>query len=431
MRILFISPNRLDLIAPPLPLGLASVVAAVEPEHEVKVLDFMFAADPLAEVRRVVGEWQPELLALSLRNLDNQDMRDPITYFPDDREVISLLRSISSAPIMVGGAAFSIVPQELMAYLEADWGLVGEGEEALVTFLRAWGSQEVEEVPGLVWRQGDSWRLNPPQRVENLEHLAVPALEYFTPRLYEEAQGNAKLPGMIPVQTRRGCPMRCTYCTTPRLEGRHIRAWPPERVAAWLRDWHERWGLTRFYFVDNIFNHPLDYARHLCQAIEDLRLPLEWGCLINPAFPDRELFRMIRRAGCTMVQVGNESGSDLMLSNLGKGFGKEKVELTLKLLQEEGLPYSCFLMMGSPGETPETVQESVALLEQYQPEMVNLTVGVRIHPGLPLYWQALEEGVVSPEDNLLWPHFYLAPAIKEWIWGYLAEVAARHPNWIF
>jgi len=182
--------------------------------------------------------------------------------------------------------------------------------------------------------------------------------------------------------------------------------------------------------VDNIFNHPPDYARRLTLAIKDLHLPLEWACLINPAFPDPELFHLLRESGMVMAQVGNESGSQLILTNLGKRFGRQQVELTLKLLQEEDLPFSCFLMMGGPGETPDTVQESVELLEQYRPRLVNLRSGIRIHPGLPLHRRALAEGLVSPEDNLLWPKFYLAPAIREWIWPYLEEVTARHPNWI-
>ena len=249
--------------------------------------------------------------------------------------------------------------------------------------------------------------------------LPRPALEHFTPRLYEETPGSAGLPGLIPVQSRRGCPMKCVYCTTPRLEGAATRAWAPEQVASWLAHWHEQWGLTRFYFVDNIFNCPPAYGRRLCRAIKELRLPLDWSCLINPAFPDPELFHLIRAAGGAMVQVGNESGSELVLTGLGKGFDRNQVELTLKLLEAADLPYTCFLLLGGPGETPETVQESVAFLERYEPKMVNLKVGIRIHPGLPLHRLALAEGVVRPADNLLWPRFYLAPAIREWIWDYL------------
>jgi radical SAM superfamily enzyme YgiQ (UPF0313 family) len=431
MRILFISPNRLRLVVPPLPLGLASVVATVQDRHEVRVLDFMFAVDPMADLRQAVAEFQPQVIALTLRNLDNQDSRNSICFFPEVKDLIDRLRGMTSAPLVIGGAGFSIVPLALMDYLGADFGIVGEGEEGFAAFLAAWQSRNWAMVPGLVWRSGQLWVMNPLARIMDLESLPPPALEYFTPRVYQEAEGSAKLPGMVPVQSRRGCPMQCIYCTTPWLEGAQVRAWPPAVVAAWLAGWHERWGLTRFYFVDNMFNYPLEYARNLCLAIKDLKLPLEWGCLINPAFPDPELFHLIREAGGGMAQVGNESGSELVLTTLGKGFGREQVELTLRLLKEAELPFSCFLMMGGPGETLDTVQESVALLEQYEPRLVNLTVGIRIYPGVPLHRLAVAEGMAAPDDPLLWPKFYLAPAIRGWIWGYLEEVTARHPNWIF
>jgi radical SAM superfamily enzyme YgiQ (UPF0313 family) len=432
MRILFISPNRLRLVVPPLPLGLASVVAAVVEEHQVQVLDFMFAADPLGEARRVVTAFSPEIIALSLRNIDNQDSRHPESFVGEVKDLVALLRELSAAPIVVGGAGFSILPREFMEYLGADFGVAGEGEAAFRDFLSAYaGARDWEKVSGLVWPQGAEWRLNPVQRVADLQSLAPPALEYFTPNLYQEAIGSAKLPGMVPVQTRRGCPMKCIYCTTPLLEGRRFRSWEPGQVAAWLAAWHKKWGLTRFYFVDNLFNCPPAYAKGLCRAIMDLNLPLEWGALINPAAPDRELFRLCREAGGVFMQVGNESGSELVLTKLGKGFGRRQVELTFRLMEEEGLAYSCFLMLGGPGETRETVAESVALLAQYRPQMVNLTVGIRIYPGLALHRLAIEEGLLAPGDNLLQPRFYLAPALKDWIWEYLAGVMAQHPNWIF
>jgi radical SAM superfamily enzyme YgiQ (UPF0313 family) len=431
LRVLFISPNQLRLVVAPLPLGLASVVAALPPEHDVAVLDFMFLEDPLAEMGRTVASFKPEIIGISVRNIDNQDSRAPISYFPEIKDLVLRLRDLTGAPIILGGPGFSIMPREFMEYTAADFGLAGEGEEALPTFLAARAAASWEQVPGLLWRQGGALRANPPHRVSDLHRLPRPALDYFTPNLYEEAQGSAKLPGMIPVQSRRGCPMRCIYCTTPRLEGRKARTWAPEQVASWLAAWHQKWGLTRFYFVDNMFNYPPEHGKALCQAIQDLHLPLEWSCLINPAFPDRELFHLIRAAGGTMVQVGNESGSELVLRHLGKGFGLEQVELTLSMLHEAGLPFNCFLLLGGPGETPETVRQGVALLEKHQPRMVNLTVGIRIHPGLPMHRIALAEGVVTPADNLLWPHFYLAPAVKDWIWEFLAEVTTRHPNWIF
>ena len=123
-----------------------------------------------------------------------------------------------------------------------------------------------------------------------------------------------------------------------------------------------------------------------------------------------------------MVQVGNESGSELVLSNLGKGFGREQVEATLSLLSAGGAAFHLLSCCWEGRERPRRrSRESVALLEKYQPRLVNLTVGIRIHPGLPLHRIALAEGVVAPEDNLLWPKFYLAPAVKDWIWELLGR----------
>jgi len=430
LRILFISSNQCRLAILPLPLGLASVLAAVRPEHEVRVLDFMFADDPRARVDRAVAEFRPEIIGISVRNIDNQDSVHPEVYFPQVKELVEHLKELSPAPVILGGAGFSVAPREFMAYTGADFGLVGEGEASFKSFLQAFPGQEWSKVPGLYWGKNGGLKQNPLQRIRRLDLLPPPSLEFFSPQVYQETPGSAGLPGLIPVQSRRGCPMRCIYCSTPLLEGAETRSWAPEQVASWLAAWHERWGLKRFYFVDNMFNCPPEYGRRLCRAIRELRLPLEWVCLINPAFPDPELFHLIQEAGGSMVQLGNESGSDLVLRGLGKGFDRHQVERTLKLLQGEGLPYTCFLLLGGPGETRETVEESVALLEKYEPKMVHLKAGLRIHPGVPLHRRAQAEGVVSPADNLLWPKFYLAPAIQDWIKGYLAELTVRHPNWI-
>ncbi|MFP3867952.1 MAG: B12-binding domain-containing radical SAM protein [Desulfobacteraceae bacterium] len=431
MRVLLISPNRLRLIVPPLPLGLASVVGAVKSEHPCRVVDFMFEPEPQQRLLPLIKDFQPEIIALGLRNVDNQDSRNPVLFFPETKELLDWLRLHYQGPIALGGGAFNILPVEFMDYLGADFGIVGDGELSFQALLQAYPKGEFSRVPGLIWRHRGQWQCNAPRPVLDLDRLPDPALEYFTPIQYHEAVGSAKLAGMITLQSRRGCPMNCIYCTTPLIEGRRLRARSPKKVAALMAYCYERWHLTRFYFIDNIFNYPLDYACQLCQAVKDLNLPVQWSCIINPAFPDAELFHLIREAGGRRMQVGNESGSDLVLTNLGKGFGRDQVEKTLQLLGQAGLAYSCFLLFGGPGETSETVKESVALLEKYQPQMVNLTVGIRIYPGSRLYWQALAEGVISKADNLLWPRFYLSPAIADWIWDYLPEVTARHPNWSF
>jgi radical SAM superfamily enzyme YgiQ (UPF0313 family) len=415
----------------PCPLGPAAILAALGPEHSYRVIDFMFEPDPRQKVLAVLEDFSPELIALSIRNIDNQNSCFPEIFFPEVREFCRWLRTHTQALMLLGGSGFSIFSQELLDYLDVDLGLVGEGELSFRALAASYPGGNWTAIPGLVWREEGRWRENPPQPVEDLDVLPDPVLEYFTPSLYHETRGSAGLPGVITIQSRRGCPRRCRYCTTARLEGTRVRTRSVAKVAAQMADCYQRWGLRRFYFVDNIFNYPKEYARSLCRAIKELNLPLEWSCLINPAYPDAELFHLIREAGCATVQVGNESGSDLVLTNLGKGFTRQQVEETLQLLTQADLSYGCFLMMGGPGETPDTVRESVEFLERYNPALVNLTVGIRIYPHTALCDQALAEGVITPADNLLWPHFYLAPAVADWIWDYLKQLTSRYPNWIF
>jgi radical SAM superfamily enzyme YgiQ (UPF0313 family) len=431
VRVLLISLNRSRLIILPLPLGPAGVMAALEPEHPCRALDFMFEPDPRAKVQAVLDEFAPELIALSVRNTDNQNSCFPEFFTPEDRDFCRWLRTRTQAPLVLGGSGFSIFSRELLDYLEADFGIVGEGELSLRALADAFPDGDWRSIPGLVWRERGRLRENPVRTIADLDALPDPALEYFTPVQYHDTQGRAGVPGVITIQSRRGCPRCCRYCTTARIEGTRVRMRSVARVVGQMAACYERWGLTRFYFVDNVFNHPTAYARDLCRAIKKLKLPLEWSCLINPAYPDAELFDLIREAGCEQVQVGNESGSDLMLTNLGKGFTRRQVEETLQLLKQSGLQYNCFLMLGGPGETPDTMRESVELLESYEPFLVNLTAGIRIYSHTALADQARAEGVISAADNLLWPHFYLSDAVADWIWDYLKDLTIRHPNWHF
>ncbi len=163
MRLLFISPNQCRLVFLPLPLGLALVVASVPSEHEVRVLDFMFLEDPLAEVDRAVAEFRPDLVGISVRNIDNQDSLQPEVYFPQIKELVDRLKELGPAPVILGGAGFSVAPREFMEYTGADFGMVGEAEEAFVRFLQAFAARAWEKVPNLIWRQDGGAQRKPPQ----------------------------------------------------------------------------------------------------------------------------------------------------------------------------------------------------------------------------------------------------------------------------
>ncbi len=135
MRVLLIATNRHDRLmgrmdARPLPIGLAYVAGYLDPSrHTTKVLDLMFADDYLTEVEAAVRDFRPDLVGLSLRNLDNSSYLDPQWALPVTREVTDRVRSVSEAVIVCGGPAFSILPEACFDYVEPDLGIAGDGGE--------------------------------------------------------------------------------------------------------------------------------------------------------------------------------------------------------------------------------------------------------------------------------------------------------------
>jgi radical SAM superfamily enzyme YgiQ (UPF0313 family) len=206
----------------------------------------------------------------------------------------------------------------------------------------------------------------------------------------------------------------CTYCSTADIEGRAVRARSPEVVVQHLRRVADA-GFERFFFVDNTFNFPLPYAMELCRQITAQRLNVAWRAILYPHQVPEELVAAMAEAGCAEVSLGFESGSKDVLRALNKRFQPEEVRRISDLLARHGIRRIGFLLLGGPGETRESVNESLAFANSLGLEMLKVTVGIRIYPRTPLERIALEEGMITGADDLLFPRYYLRPELKGWI----------------
>jgi radical SAM superfamily enzyme YgiQ (UPF0313 family) len=424
MRILCVSTNRLKGVMPPMPLGLASVIAQIdESRHEIELLDLMFSERPEAELKARLAGFSPDLVALSIRNVDNQSYLETEYLLPEDRKVVEWCREASEATVVVGGTAFSVSPVAVFEYLGADLGIAGEGEIAFRQLVeRLDGGEDPSDVPGLVWRGPDGISVNPPDRIENLDSLRLPRRELLDNQRYAEEGGIAN------IVLKQGCTFNCLYCDSPHTMGRHLRMKSPERVVEELAAIKEL-GLGLSFFTDAIFNYPVDYAREVCQAIIRSRLKMSWIAAMHPAFFDRELIELMREAGCAAVSLGSDSCSERMLKVLRKGFTKEQLRTAAELLEELQVGYILALLIGAPGEDRETVEETIEFVSRRSPVMVDFCLGIRLMPHTGLFDIAVREGVVSADDPLMEPRFYISPQIESWIEDYLGELCAQHPNW--
>ena len=408
MNVLLISANTETVNMVPLPLGLNCVaVAARSAGHTVHLLDLMGARDNARSIQEAVSNMKPDLIGVSVRNVDNQRMLEPRFLLEPVRDIIAICREATDAPIIVGGAGFSIFPVPVLRYLKADMGICGEGELAFTALLEALEQgKDLSGINGICYSDGTV--MGKSSMKPGLATLPFPDPTLWT--VPSSAGENV----WIPFQTRRGCPMKCSYCSTPALEGTTIRMHSVGSVVKAL-GCHVAAGFSRFYFVDNTFNLPPKYAKELCRAIASARLGIRWRCILYPGFVDDVVVRLMAEAGCVEISLGFESGCPDILRNLNKKFTVDQVRAASALFKEYGIQRNGFLLLGGPGETRETVLESLAFADSLDLDMLKLTMGIRIYPETPLARIALDEGQIAAGDDLLVPRFYLAKGLEDWL----------------
>lgn len=422
MRVLLISPNREQINMPTWPLGLACVAAAASHAgHDVQVLDLMPETDWADAIRQAVVGLAPQVIGISVRNIDDQNMENPEFLLERATDVVAACKRFSEAPIILGGAGYSMFPTSVLEYLDVGLGIQGEGEAAFPALLDAIGTcTDVSHIPGLCIRARGV--KNPPDLKHELDLFPLPDVRVFASRIAMAEEF------VLPVQTRRGCPMNCTYCSTATIEGRALRRRTPSKVVEWLSDWNHA-GFRKLYFVDNTFNLPQFHALDLCARLADIDPGFSWSCILYPHKLDKTLVQAMARAGCTDVALGFESGCEEILLALNKRFRPDDVWCSSLLLGDYGIHRMGFLLLGGPGETKATVEQSLAFADSLGLEGMHITIGIRIYPNTPLAKLAVAEGVISAEDDLLFPKFYLARSLEDWIFDAVQSWISHRPHW--
>lgn len=419
MKILLVSANQERNPYPVFPLGLSYLAGPLSAQgHVLQVLDLCFCDDTETAVNQALRNFRPDISVISIRNIDNVTFPGKRSYLSGVKKVVN---SCSGKTITVlGGSGFSLMPVQLLAHLEGDYGVVGEGEEVLPQLVSALAEGiSPASLPGVVVKGSTEYqapvfneKIGPAQR--NLFHVD---------RYHREG-------GMANLQTKRGCPFSCIYCIYPHLEGRRIRLRPIMEVIDEIRDLVENFAVRYIYFVDDIFNYPPAYAESLCRAISSANLNINWSAFINPAFVTLSLLKAMLAAGCDAIEFGSESGSPPILKNLGKSFGIEQLRSASRLCLNEGVDFAHYLLFGGPGESEETIDETFALMDELEPTAVIAMTGIRIFPGTALHDKAVKDGIINLQTELLEPTFYISPPIRETMCSMVAERALARKNWV-
>jgi len=382
------------------PLGMSMVAAALtKAGHTVHQVDFLHQDTSLEAIGREVEAFRPDLVGISVRNIDNVNLMNSRYYIDNVKNMVDAIKSVTDARIVLGGAGFSLIPDQILEETGADFGVIGEGETLMV------------ELAG-----------NAAQGVYPQERLLGPAVhmsgEMIGPALYDEQLTEFYLQSgnIASIQTKRGCGHHCIYCSYPLLEGSHLRKRDPAEVVddiELLRDKHK----TRFiFFVDSVFNDDQGAYLEVVDEMLARDVSIPWTGFIKPGGLTDEIVERMKKTGFAAAEVGSDAACDAMLHRMGKSFSFGDIVECNDLMARHGIATSHFFMFGGPGETEETVREGIANILSLTKCVVFIFMGIRLLPNTPLAKIAIREGVIKSERDMLQPVYYISPGLdKTWL----------------
>ncbi len=418
-KVLLISANTLRIPYPVYPLGLDYVAGCLDSRYQTKIVDLNDYSYP-ENLTATIREFSPDFAGVSIRNIDNTDVLNCRSFLPEYQKLVSQIKENSRARIILGGSGFTIFPVEFMQALDADYGIVGEGERLSLLLEALEKNEDVETLPGILTRgkteivyepfEGTIRRWFDPTGPHNRFYLAYG--------------------GMLNLQTKRGCPFHCSYCTYPHIEGGRMRFYEPREIARSARELQDA-GAKYVFITDSAFNASYEHSVQVAEAFIEEGVSVPWGGFFVPTVPPAGYFKRLAEAGLTHVEFGTESLSNVVIANLRKPFSARDVFVAHREAREAGLHTAHYFLLGGPGENKETLHATLTGIDQLEKAVFFFFCGIRIYPHTALYDIALREGQIDAKANILHPVFYRSSGITvEEIMKMVETHASGRLNWI-
>jgi radical SAM superfamily enzyme YgiQ (UPF0313 family) len=405
-KILLVSANTYTTPYPVYPLGVSYLYTYLKkrlPHYNFHFFDFNrqsiidFSKLLLAENFDVVG--------VSLRNVDDTNIYEKNSFIAWYKQIIETVRATTKTKVIIGGPGFSIFPELIFESLQPDFGIKGEGEESILQLIGCLDNNtDYKAIEGLVYRTtSGEVRVNP--RTNYLNSLELSFDKDLVDYYWDKS-------GMLNIQTKRGCPYDCIYCSYPVIEGRKIRTLDINFIVDTLKDLYFNKGITYVFFTDSVFNISNDYNIQLAKQIIESGVKISWGAYFSPHNLTREALTLYKQAGLTHIEFGTESFSNQQLKNYRKHFTVKEVLEVSEIASDLGIFFAHFLILGGYGETEQSLDETFENSKK-MPLSVNFPyIGMRIYPHTELYNISLAEGLIKGVNDLLEPVYYISKDVN-------------------
>jgi len=395
------------------PLGLAYLASVIEDKHDVYCWDPNVSENPIREFAEILEKVNPDVVGLSFRNIDSIFSHNVRSYYPPFVMMVRLVKEVlPSCKLIVGGPAFTLFAEEIMKRNpEIDFGVMAEGELTFFELLQ--NLQHPERVKGLIVRKNGKLFNTSRREWLDFDILPMPSRKFFDLKKYRRNMYS------MGVQSKRGCSFNCTYCPMRVVTGDYFRLRSPKKVVDEIEKLVNEYGFQSFFFVDSVFNYPLDHARAICSEINRRKLDVKWIAEFRPDFLNKAFMKEAIKAGCQLFSMSPDGASNGALRFLGKDFMVDTIDRSIDLIKKVEGAYSLYsFFYDLPYDNQNHAYGLLRIFLKIQRQCSNKIRGVsltkiRILPYTLIYDIALRQRKIPKNADLLYPiHYNASPPIS-------------------
>jgi len=388
------------------PLGLLYIAAVLEEHHSVKIIDGSVGSITSQNIKNVITEWKPDIVGLTSHT----------STFYKVTDLCTMAKKINPQIItIIGGPHASACPDDSIRSDHIDYVVVGEGEKTIRTLVETIESNgDISKVKGIYYKKDTVAFKTPPQeRITDLDVLPYPARHLIDADMYKPSVMHYKKLPIFSIMCGRGCPFKCTFCSCSKVFRGRVVVRSVQSVMEEIQFLVDRHGAREIMFWDDTFGLNKKWIYELCALIKPLKIT--WSCWMRVDLVNQDLLNTMADSGCWNLSYGVESGNQLVLDTIQKGFKIEQIKNAFRWTHEAGMEARGTFILGLPNDTWETMMETINIAIDIDADYAQFQL-LTPYPGTELWDTASSYGELSISDlskYTIWFPVFIAKGLTQ------------------
>lgn len=370
------------------PLGLLYIAAVLEEKHSVRVIDGSVGKITSEDIKRVITDWKPDIVGLTSYT----------STFYKVANLCEMVKKINHTIItIIGGPHATACPDDSIKSEYVDYVVVGEGEKTIKELVETIESKgDISTVKGIYYKKDKVVFSTPRQeRLTDLDILPYPARHFVDRNLYQPSVMHFKRLPVFSIMCGRGCPFKCTFCSCSKVFHGKVVVRSVTSVMEEIKFLVDKYGAKEIMFWDDTFGLYKKWIYELCELIKPLKIT--WSCWMRVDLVNQDLLKAMADSGCWNISYGVESGNQLVLDTIKKGFHIEDIKNAFRWTHEAGMEARGTLILGLPNDTWETMMDTITIAIEIEADYAQFQL-LTPYPGTELWDTLSTYGEISISD---------------------------------